>query len=126
MDNLDLAYSCGILKSGGLNPITHDVFTGREDKLINYSWFRRLVYPNVEDFEDIFLSASISNSLVSVLINMKLNENGNYLLDENGKLSVVRIDVQTRWGTYKLSISEFKEIFKVEIRELVLENLLNL
>jgi hypothetical protein len=125
MDNLDL-----ILKSGGLNPITHDVFTGREDKLVDYFWFRRLVYPNVEDFEDISDSINrlrfFGNSLVSVLINMKLNENGNYLLDENGKLSVVRIDVQTRWGTYKLSISEFKEIFKVEIRELILENLLNL
>lgn len=124
MDNLDL-----ILKSGGLNPITHDVFTGREDKLVDYSWFRRLVYPNVErgwDVENIKNILGTTSSLVSVLINMKLNENGNYLLDDNGKLSVVRIDVQTRWGTYKLSISEFKEIFKVEIRELVLENLLNL
>lgn len=124
MDNLDL-----ILKSGGLNPIIHDVFTGREDKLVDYSWFRRLVYPNVErgwDVENIKNILGTTSSLVSVLINMKLNENGNYHLDENGKCSVVGIDVQTRWGTYKLSISEFKEIFKVEIRELVLENLLNL
>lgn len=116
MDNLDL-----ILRSAGLNPIVHDVFTGTEDKLINYSWFKRLVYPNVEDFEEIISS----NANVSVLINMKLNENGNYYLDEHGKFSVVRIDVQTRWGTYKLSISEFKEIFKEEIRELNLNKILN-
>ena len=110
-----------ILKIGGLNPITHDVFTGREDKLVDYSWFRRLVYPNVEDFGDI-----ISNSSnVSILINAKLNENGNYHLDESGKWSVVGIDVQTRWGTYKLSISEFKEIFKEEIRDLNLNQILN-
>lgn len=115
MDNLDL-----ILKSAGLNPIVHDVFTGTEDKLINYSWFRRLVYPNVEDFNIVS-----SNANVSVLINMKLNENGNYYLDEHVKCSVVGIDVHTRWGTYKLSIPEFKQIFTEEIRELKLNQILN-
>ena len=117
-----------ILKIGGLNPITHDVFTGREDKLVGYLWFRRLVYPNVErgwDVENIKNILGTTSSLVSVIINAKLNENGNYHLDENGKWSVVRIDVQTRWGTYKLSISEFKQTFKEEIRELNLDQILN-
>jgi hypothetical protein len=117
-----------ILKIGGLNPITHDVFTGREDKLVDYSWFRRLVYPNVErgwDVENIKNILGTTSSLVSVIINAKLNENGNYHLDESGKWSVVGIDVQTRWGTYKLSISEFKQTFKEEIRELNLDQILN-
>ena len=117
-----------ILKIGGLNPITHDVFTGREDKLVGYLWFRRLVYPkhwqpNGKDFENFILT--LNSSLVSVIINAKLNESGNYHLDESGKWSVVGIDVQTRWGTYKLSISEFKQTFKEEIRELNLNKLLD-